>query len=237
MSAIPQQDLPPPRPHPADREREPPVSVSVAAVTIPEWTRPSIKQIVHAHPKTVSYAVFLVLLFCGEIAGWAVFVVKKRKLNTPSAQNETPGDAEVMPNTVLLVVDAIFLIAILVTLILIARQAFIVHHLFSRPLNEAERSRSTLPPWLLPRLPTYVDAVGGRNQATGDVEDRYIVGENLPVYGENRGSKLLLRSESRGGRVSESEIRRQMQEEVPMGDLGRPTSYSTIPPGLEEQKD
>ena len=57
------------------------------------------------------------------------------------------------------------------------------------------------PSWLLPNLPTYVDAVGGRGQGTGNVEDRWIVGEKLPKYGDNRGSRLLLQSASRGGSV------------------------------------
>ncbi len=39
-------------------------------------------------------------------------------------------------------------------------------------------------------LPTYVAAVGGEGGGTGDVEDRWIVGEGLPRYGETRVSSL-----------------------------------------------
>lgn len=65
---------------------------------------------------------------------------------------------------------------------------------------------SFLPPWLLPRLPTYRDATSSNGNAsragsgpgTGDVEDGEILrNEGLPQYGDVRGSRLLLRSLSR----------------------------------------
>lgn len=86
----------------------------------------------------------------------------------------------------------------------------------------SQRSASPLRsaiPWLASptHLPSYVHAVDQGRDATGDVEDRYIVGEPLPRYGNIRGSTLLLRSESRVSRVSTVDSR------------GRPESYTTLP--------
>ena len=99
---------------------------------------------------------------------------------------------------------------------LLLRQVFFIHACYYRRQRSPSRPVSTtglLPPWISPRLPLYIDAIGGRGQGTVDVEDEQIVGESLPKYGDNRNSQLLLRSESRGGRPTSLE-RREVNDEV-----------------------
>ncbi|RXK42522.1 hypothetical protein M231_00076 [Tremella mesenterica] len=169
----------PPLVHPADNE-----SPSQPAGSMEEWVKPSPIQVIRRNPKDITYLLCLFMLWVGTTSGWVVFMVKKAK----SLSNQD-GMGQIF-----LLIDAVFILALLILTFLIVRQVFYLGQYFSPPSNQT----SQVPGWLLPRLPSYVDAVG-RAQATGDVEDRWIVGEGLPKYGDNRGSTLLLRSLSRGG--------------------------------------
>ncbi len=62
------------------------------------------------------------------------------------------------------------------------------------------------------------------------------MGESLPVYGQNRGSKLLLRSQSRGGAVRDSEILESVVEVVEMREVGMSggIGIEDVPAGAEE---
>ncbi|WVQ85694.1 hypothetical protein IAT38_007860 [Cryptococcus sp. DSM 104549] len=180
------------------------------------WVKPSVKAVIKAHPKNTLYLVGLVAGLVGMTVGWTFFLMHQAEIGQ---SKDDGGDTEGTGqdgmgairgggsnglSPIVLVVDAVFIIAIVLAVALLSRQIFFIYHLFLPPRapDSPPSASSFLPPWLLPRLPTYVDAVGGRPDATGDVEDRWIVGESLPVYGNTRGSKLLLRSESRGGAVT-----------------------------------
>ncbi|WVW80430.1 hypothetical protein I302_102412 [Kwoniella bestiolae CBS 10118] len=117
-----------------------------------------------------------------------------------SRSKKEDGEEESGVDTLIMVGDGCFILILLTTLFLILRQTLKLLSQF-RPPSPPSSTSSVSPsqegeaPWTLPALPSYVDAVG-RTQRTGDVEDRWIVGECLPRYGDERGSKLLLRSRS-----------------------------------------
>ncbi|ODN84035.1 hypothetical protein L202_00064 [Cryptococcus amylolentus CBS 6039] len=214
------------------------------------WSKPPVMPTLRAHARLCAVLLAFFIALSGLIVGWTVFMIHQLKTGSSSDSQGSDDDSAsngqqegnddddegkwsggVSPVT--MVIDGIFIIAIVLFLALLIRQTSLVLSLFRppppphgpNPLSNPS-SHSFLPPWLLPRLPSYIETIGGRGTGTGDVEDRYIVGESLPVYGHNRGSKLLLRSESRGGALRQGEITHSPTDSVGSNhSRGEPLSY------------
>ncbi|WVQ71293.1 hypothetical protein IAR50_000820 [Cryptococcus sp. DSM 104548] len=227
------------------------------------WTKPPVFPTLRAHARLCAFLPAYFIALSGLIAGWTVLMIHQLKAKTSSdsqgdddstdeiengdGSSGWSGSGSVTPVT--MVIDGVFIIAIVLFLALLILQTSLVLSLFRPPpppqdpnMLSNPATYSFLPPWLLPRLPTYVETIGGRGAGTGDVEDRFIVGESLPVYGHDRGSKLLLRSESRGGALRQGETTSPTDSVGSNLSRGEPLSYDvseamTPRPGMVELND
>ncbi|WWC60578.1 uncharacterized protein I303_103152 [Kwoniella dejecticola CBS 10117] len=177
---------------------------------LPKFTPPTFKSAFHSNQPLFGILLSEIVLLIGVIVGWVIFVdqMSKKKKN-----GQDDG-----VDTLLMTGNGCFILLLLTTLIFLIRQSLKVFTLFRPPRTPSNTEQGNqnqnhnhlgiagvlghgdtnqIAPWLLPPLPTYVQTVG-RERLTGHVEDRYIL-ENgeLPKYGDERGSKLLLRSLSR----------------------------------------
>ncbi|WWC96679.1 hypothetical protein V866_003551 [Kwoniella sp. B9012] len=163
-----------------------------------QWSKPTIKQVIKSSSRQIVYLSILLGMIVGIVVGWIIFIHQMTKLSKSKKEEGEQDKSGV--DTLIMVGDGCFILILLTTLFFILRHSLKIYAHF-RPPSSPVPSQSgdmtmTEAPWTLPPLPTYVDAVG-REQRTGDVEDRYIAGECPPKYGDERGSKLLLRSISR----------------------------------------
>ncbi|WVO13084.1 hypothetical protein L204_100694 [Cryptococcus depauperatus] len=166
------------------------------------WVRPPIVKTLKGNSRLVAIILGLAVLFAGLLAGMIVFVVNQNHLQIGKDKKKGGDGGEIDSDNgqlspVILVIDGLFIIAVIIVLALLVRQCFALKHLFLPPSRLTSSSQSILPSWLFPALPTYVDAVGER-RPIGGIANRCITEDGLPQYGNNRGSKLLLKSESQG---------------------------------------
>lgn len=129
------------------------------------------------------------MIFGGIVAGWIVFDLKAVARAPQKTGDSATDAANAWSAGSILLVNVAFILATLASLVAL-------YHLV-RPLlgeylpwfrhKEADEE-PTIPAEEAPqpRLPSYVFAVGGEGAGTGDVEDRYIVGETPPAYGEGK---------------------------------------------------
>ncbi|WVQ65188.1 uncharacterized protein L199_003361 [Kwoniella botswanensis] len=175
-----------------------------------QWSKPTIR----ASPRRIVYLSILL----GMIAGWVIFIHQMTKLSKSKKDEEEKDKSGV--DTLIMVGDGCFILILLTNLFFILRHSLKIYAHFRPPTSPSPSpsppENMTEAPWTLPPLPTYVDAVG-RRQRTGDVEDRYIAGECPPKYGDERGSKLLLRSISRMGEDQDLDGRQGRMEVITQG--------------------
>ncbi|OCF56690.1 hypothetical protein L486_05544 [Kwoniella mangroviensis CBS 10435] len=183
-----------------------------------QWSKPTIKQVIRASPRRMIYLSILLGMIVGIVVGWVIFIHQMTKLSKSKEKKEEKDKSGV--DTLIVVGDGCFILILLTTLFFILRHSLKIYAHFrppSSPLpSQSGNTTMTEAPWTLPPLPTYVDAVG-RQQRTGVVEDRYISGECPPKYGDERGSKLLLRSISRMAEDQDLDGRQGRMEVVTRG--------------------
>ncbi|WWD05450.1 hypothetical protein V865_003527 [Kwoniella europaea PYCC6329] len=176
-----------------------PTTGDIEAQRNEQWIKLTIRQVIRSNPRRMVFLSTLFTLLVGIIVGWVIFINRMARLSKSKNEEGEEKDKSGV-DTLIMVGDGCFILILLTTLFFILRYSLKIYAHFHPPSSpvpsQSGDTTMTEAPWTLPPLPTYVNAVG-REQRTGDVEDQYIAGECPPKYGDERGSKLLLRSISR----------------------------------------
>ncbi|OCF43225.1 hypothetical protein I317_02933 [Kwoniella heveanensis CBS 569] len=180
-----------------------------------------LKRVIRSRPAPFIVFSFLVAILLGIIVGWIVFMRTMTGVaNDRRANGEGDGGGV---DGLILVGNGGFVFILLLTIALILRQVLLIYALV-RPPPPRDPSQPTIlniPAWLLPTPPAYSESPTAINNSTSHDQggqryahtSRAVEVESLPVYGETRGSKLLLRSESRGGSATSLDNRREADQE------------------------
>ncbi|WVQ97006.1 hypothetical protein IAU59_004116 [Kwoniella sp. CBS 9459] len=177
-------------------------------------SQPSLRQVVRSRPLPFIVLIILAIMLVGTIAGWIVFMRIMTKIAN-QRRDAGEGDGGGVDGLIL-VGNGGFVLLLLLTIALALRQILFIYALI-RPPPPRDASQPTIlniPAWLLPTPPAYSEtpvprATSSLRRATTGVVEL----ESLPVYGQTRGSKLLLRSESRGGSVTSLDHQREVDHE------------------------
>jgi len=186
--------------------------------------------------------VAILLALAGVITGWVLTVshlngiaaASQSSSSSSSGSNTDDDDSSVvpiMPGATFIFVHIAFAVGVLLLLVFLERATYQLraerwrfqHPGESLPRREfpAGGGGIGIAPWNRPPLPTYAAALG--HIGTGDVEDAAIAVAPPPMYGQTRGSTLLLSSLMPAGlrRVSAQSTSSSMTAR----ERDRPVSY------------
>ncbi|WVF70954.1 hypothetical protein IAT40_005749 [Kwoniella sp. CBS 6097] len=190
--------------------------------------RPPLKNVIRTRPVPFVVLAILVVMLLGTIAGWIVFMRTMTKIaNARRGNGEGDGGGV---DGLILVGNGGFVLLLLISIALILRQILLIYALI-RPPPPRDPSQPTilnLPPWLLPTPPAYSESPSPA-QGPSRPTQRMVEVESLPVYGQTRGSKLLLRSESRGGSVRSIDLQSEVDQEDDEDRVGVVVLYQPSP--------
>lgn len=133
----------------------------------------------------------VLMIFGGIVAGWIVFDVKVAKhLNTTGSVD---AESDSWSSGSVLLINVGFILATTASIFGLYKliRPLLEEHvpwLRRKPAHAEPSEPPAVEGSALTRLPNYVTAVGGPGAGTGDAEDRYVVGETPPVYGEGHVS-------------------------------------------------
>lgn len=153
---------------------------------------------------------FQCLVFGGTIGGWVVatqFMAKASNNSSSDDSDDGSSSSSVMSiagGGAAIFVHVAFAVVVLAQLLFLERRIFHIRvqrymHIHPGEVLPTSLSRFSpggrslpLAPWQRPPIPTYAATLAADGVGTGDVEDAEIARPPPPVYGQTRGSTLLL---------------------------------------------
>jgi len=179
--------------------------------------------------RTLLAIVFHILLVFATIAGWVLAVTSKSQLKQ---DGRAPSP---------IVIHIIFAGLLVAVLFLLERRVFSLraeryNYLHPDEILPSSRRVSdpiiAFSPWNRPPLPTYAAALAQSGVGTGDVEDHLTAVLPPPVYGNTRGSTLILaglaRNSLRAQRPFSERSQPSMRDERPLSYLSKDEEWEEV---------